>query len=423
MKRRKFIKIMGAGAAGIILGGCGLNSQQTTKVSENTPLSQENANENVSENLQKFTGTVEYRTLPRTGEKISTVGLGAGGLHESSPSQIENMLAYAFDSGINFMDTCMSNFSPAEAVGRALKGRRDKIVTQMHIGAIYPNPNLVYTRTRDLNKVKQGFEQQLKGFGTDYSDIGLLHYVDAVDDFEKILADGIFDYAKKLKQEGTVRHLGVSTHSVDIAQRFSEMGEIDVIMLSSNASYDFVPTNGKLVISQERRQLYQECEKRGVALIVMKPFGGGRLLDAGTSPFGRALSIPQCIQYALDRPAAISCVPGVRNMNDLSSALAYYTTSREERDYAFIADAQQQDMDGVCIYCNHCLPCPVNIDIGAVNKYLDLANSGDELAKDHYFKLARKASACTFCGVCEPRCPFHVHVRERMEQAIKFLGE
>lgn len=419
MKRRKFIKVMGVGAASVILGGCGLNAPLTTKVSENTPLS----NENVNENLPKFTGTVEYRTMPRTGGEISTVGLGAGGLHESSPSQIEDMIAYACDSGINFMDTAMSNFSPAEAVGRALKGRRDKMVTQMHIGIIYPNPNQVYTRTRDLSKVQQGFEQQLKGFGTDYSDIGMLHYVDAADDLQRILSDGIFDYAQKLKQDGTVRYLGVSTHSVDICQRFLEMDEIDVIMLSTNAAYDFVPSNGKLDISQERRQLYQDCEKKGVAITVMKPFGGGRLLDAGTSPFGRAMSIPQCIQYALDRPATISCVPGVRNMDDLASVLAYYNTSREERDYAFIADAQQQDMDGVCIYCNHCLPCPVNIDIGAVNKYLDLANSGDALAKDHYFKLARKASACTFCGVCEPRCPFHVHVRERMEQAIQFLGE
>ncbi|MDP4159841.1 MAG: aldo/keto reductase, partial [Bacillota bacterium] len=291
------------------------------------------------------------------------------------------------------------------------------------IGIIYPNPNQVYTRTRDLSQVRQGFEQQLKGFETDYSDFGMLHYVDAADDLEKILSNGIFDYARKLKQDGTVRHLGISTHSVNICQQVLKINEIDLIMLSTNTAYDFEPSNGKLIISQERRQLYQDCQKSGVAITVMKPFGGGRLLDASTSPFHRAMSIPQCIQYALDRPAAITCVPGVRSMDDLTSVLAYYNAPREERDYSSIADAKLQDIDGVCIYCNHCLPCPVSIDIGAVNKYLDLANSGDELAKDHYFKLTRKASDCTFCGVCEPRCPFHVHVRARMEEAIKFFGK
>ena len=85
-------------------------------------------------------------------------------------------------------------------------------------------------------------------------------------------------------------------------------------------------------------------------------------------------------------------------MGDLTSVLAYYNTSREDRDYSYIANAKHQDMEGVCIYCNHCQPCPVGIDIGAVNKYLDLANAGDELAKDHYLKLARHAGACTGCG-------------------------
>lgn len=413
MTRRTFIKAMGTTAVSFMLGGCSINSAVTKKVSPNAPSS--------SESVQKFTGTIQYRVMPRTGEKISTIGLGSGGLHESSSSQIENIIAYACDNGINIIDTVMSNFGPAEAIGRALKSRRDKMLTQMYIGLSYPNQ--VYNRTRNLKEVRQGFEQQLKTLKTDYSDIGMVHYVDEVADFDRILSNGIFDYAKKLKQDGKIRYLGFSSHSVDICRRFLETGEIDLFMLSINAAYDFEPSNGKLVISQERRQLYQDCEKRGVAITVMKPYGGGRLLNAGTSPFGRAMSINQCIQYALDRPATISCLPGVRNMDDLSSVLAYYNTSREERDYSFIADSQHQSMNGVCIYCNHCQPCPSRIDIGAVNKFSDLVKSGDKLAKDHYFKLTRHASDCIGCGSCERRCPFHVNVRERMKQAIGLFGK
>jgi len=414
MKRRDFIKTMGLGAAGLVLGGCGVQSKLAAKVEANMP-----GNPGAAMKLLK---PEKYRIMPRTGEKISTIGIGSSNLHESTPDQIEKIVASAIDNGINLMDTVMSDFHPAEAIGRALKGRRDKMLTQMHIGVVYPDHG--YTRTRNLRQVQQGFSQQLKTLGTDYSDIGLLHYVDEVADYERIASSGVFDYARKLKKDGTIRYLGFSSHSVDICHRFLETGEIDIFMLSVNAAYDFEPSDqGKLVISQARRQLYQECEKRGVVITVMKPYGGGRLLNQGTSPFGRAMSIHQCIQYALDRPATISCLPGVRNQEDLTSVLAYYDASREERDYSYIANAKHQDMNGACIYCNHCQPCPAGIDIGAVNKYLDLANAGDELAKNHYLKLARYAGACTGCGACEQRCPFRVTVRERMKQAVGLFGK
>jgi hypothetical protein len=364
---------------------------------------------------------MEYRSLPHSGGKVSTIGIGAGSLHDATAREIEELMCFGFDQGINLMDTVMYDEAATEPIARVLKVRRDRMVMQIHLGAWYPRGT--YSRTRVLQKLRKGFEKELKKYGTDYADIGIIHCVDEARDFEKIMSDGIFDYARKLKRDGIIRYLGFSSHSADICRRFIETGEIDIFMFSLNAAYDFAPSRGKLALSHERMELYRECEKRGIGVTAMKPYGGGQLLNAKTSPLRRGMTIPQCIQYALDRPAVLSCLPGVRSRADLEDALKYYSASGEERDYSFIGSLPHRDMQGTCIYCNHCQPCPSGIDIGSVNKYLDLSKAGDELAKDHYRKLSRNAKDCTQCRVCEKNCPFQVDIRGRMREANNYFDQ
>lgn len=364
---------------------------------------------------------MEYRNLPQGGDKISTVGIGAGSLYNATAQEIEDIICYAMDKGINIMDTVMYDETAVEPIAKALKGRRDEMIMQMHLGAVYPNGT--YSRTRVLSKIQKRFVQELKKYGTNYADIGIIHCVDEVQDFENIMSNGIFDYARKLKRDGTIRYLGFSSHSAGISRLFIETGEIDVFMLSLNAAYDFEPSQGKLALSYEHMELYRECEKQGIGITVMKPYAGGQLLNAKTSPFHRGMTIPQCIQYALDRPAVLSCLPGVRSRADLEDVLKYYSSSREERDYSFIGSLPHRDVQGTCIYCNHCQPCQSGIDIGSVNKYLDLAKVGDELAKDHYMKLSKNANDCIECGVCEKNCPFNVNIRNRMQEARNYFEE
>lgn len=124
---------------------------------------------------------------------------------------------------------------------------------------------------------------------------------------------------------------------------------------------------------------------------------------------------------ALDRPAVLFCLLGVRNVQDLIKVLKYYDITHDKKDYSFIGTMQRHDMQGGCIYCNHCQPCPQKINIGSVNKYLDLARAGDKLARDHYEKLKHHAPECIECGACEKNCPFHVEVRKKMKETVKFF--
>lgn len=407
MDRRQFLKVGGAGLASLLLAGCGLPSRREAFEAKKVEAAADS-------------GDVTYRLIPHGSIKISTLGMGSGSLHESSPQEIQQIFDYAADRGINLLDTVMADFSTADAIGKAMEPHRRKFVTQMHIGATYPNGT--YTRTRDLAAVKKGFEDQLHAFRTDYSDIGLIHYVDQEDDYEAMLNNGLLDYAQQLKQAGTIRCIGFSSHSVEMANKFLDTGLIDVFMFSINPAYDFVSSGGSMKLDESRKKLYERAQKQGAAITVMKAYGGGRLLSEASSPFKRAMTPAQCVQYCLDRPAVVSVIPGVRNLMDVKTNLLYYSASAQERSYSDILSSHTADMDGVCIYCGHCQPCVKNIDIAAVNKFYDLAQAGDELAKDHYMQLSRKAGDCIQCGQCEPRCPFHVPIRQRMRQTKAYFN-
>ena len=362
---------------------------------------------------------MDYRIF--RGEQFSTIGIGAGNLKDATNEEVARIISMAMDRGVNLMDTVMNNDEAVPGITAGLKGRRDKMKLQLHLCATYPKPSGLYVRTRELKAVKAGFEAELKKYHTDYADIGMIHCIDTQEELDEVLNGGIFDYLLKLKQDGVVRHMGFGSHEPAICKKLIDTGKIDLFMLSINPAYDLAPSGDKLAIAEDRIALYQECQKRDIGITVMKAYGGGQLLTDGTSPFGKAMSIAQCIQYVLDRPAVLSAIVGVRSVKEMEDALAYYDATKEQRDYSFIGGLYKQDIAGRCIYCNHCQPCPKGIDIGTVNKYMDLAKAGDELAVDHYWKLEKHADDCIQCGMCNKNCPFGVDAKGRIAQAKEFF--
>ena len=364
---------------------------------------------------------MEYRVLPHGGEKISVIGLGSGSLSGTEDEMVA-VLNAAIDNGINYFDMAPSVEAPFAAYARAFAGRREKIITQMHFGAVYKDGK--YGWTRNLDAIKQQFDGQLKLLGTDYTDIGFIHCVDEVDDLDEVMNGGLWEYMKSLKEQGTIRHLGFSSHNPDIARRLLETGLMDMFMFSINPAYDYQSEDEYAIgEASERAALYRDAERRGVGISVMKPFAGGQLLDAKTSLYKRALTHVQCFQYALDRPGVITVLPGVRNMDDLQTVLHYVDATPEEKDYSVIGEFTPQDATGVCVYCNHCQPCPLDINVGLINKYYDLALAGDDMAKSHYWNLPVRADACAACGHCESRCPFHVRQESRMKEISAYFGK
>ena len=119
----------------------------------------------------------------------------------------------------------------------------------------------------------------------------------------------------------------------------------------------------------------------------------------------------------------MTVLPGARNIDDIKRILGFFEASDEEKDYSVLGTFAPQDAEGICVYCNHCQPCPAGLDIGLINKYYDLAMAGDALAKDHYSNLEKKASDCIACGHCDKRCPFHVGQVVRMKEISGYFSE
>ena len=363
---------------------------------------------------------MEYRIHPKTGARVSVIGIGTGPIHEATEREAAAALSYAYEQGVNYLDFATAGAGTFPYVGAVLGPVRKDLFYQVHFGANYESGE--YGWTTDLDTIKRQVDWQLKELRTDYIDFGMIHCLDEARDWKQYQKNGVLDYLLELKRAGVVRHIGLSSHTPELAQMVLDTGLAEQLMFSINPAYDYQQGEYAIGSASERMDLYRRCEAEGIGISVMKPFSAGQLLSDQTSPFGRALTKVQCIQYALDKPGVLTVLPGIRGLQDMKEALAWLDASPEERDYAVLGTFAPGDAAGACVYCNHCQPCPAGLNIGLINKYYDLAKIGDAMAADHYGKLEKHASDCVGCGHCDRRCPFHVAQSDRMRDIAAYFG-
>jgi predicted aldo/keto reductase-like oxidoreductase len=233
--------------------------------------------------------------------------------------------------------------------------------------------------------------------------------VDEEDDYKQVVGPGgVLELALRLKRAGKARFIGLSGHTSQIALRAIQDGHLDVLMHPVNIAWDAEPTRG---------DLFRLCASRSIGLVAMKTFGGGELFQR-ESP----LSPVKCLSYTLSQPGVSTALVGVRNLEELETDLLFLEATDEAKDFTTIIEDFQQGLAGTCVYCNHCLPCPVEIDIAATIRMLTIGQYGlyDHLRAD-YGALPVKASDCIECGDCMERCPFGVDVISKMEQTVELF--
>lgn len=374
---------------------------------------------------------MKTRILGKTELKVSEIGFGGEWLERHETEESVELLKYAHSKGINIVDCWMPDPKSRDIIGSAMEGCRESWYVQGHIGSTYQNGQ--YVRTRDLKYVRPAFEDLLNRLKTDYIDLGMIHYIDSVDEWNKVMSGDFIRYVHELHEKGKIRHIGLSTHNPVIGKLAVQTGFIEMILFSINPAFDMRPATEDLDtmwggyddkyagIDPERAEFYRMCEENNVGLTVMKGFFGGALLNKERSPFGVAFTPVQLIHYALTRPGVASILCGYDTKEQVDAAVSYENATDDEKDYAsVIAAAPLHSYKGQCTYCGHCKPCPVGIDIAMVNKLYDLASLQEtvpESVREHYKALEHTASECIGCKGCESRCPFEVKIAERMKKA------
>ncbi len=382
---------------------------------------------------------MEYRKLGNTGPNVSVVALGCEGFTNETREEVKALIDQALRSGVNFLDMFTPDPVIRSNVGAALENRRGEMIIQGHLGVAWVDGQ--YLRTRDPELTKKAFEDLLERLGTSYVDVGMIHYVDSVREWDELCASPFMDYILKQKESGRIRCVGLSSHNPDAAIKAVESGLVEVLLFAINPCYDMQPPCedvDKLWADEaysrelhnqdeQRKRLYELCEARGVGIDVMKAFGGGDLLSDELSPFGKAFTPAQCISYALTRPAVAAVMCGCKNEKELDDALDYLGADEAARDYTQVLSSLTRfTFSGHCLYCGHCAPCPVGIDVASVTKYLNLClaqGTVPESERGHYALLEHHASECIACGGCESRCPFAVPAMENMKKAAELFGE
>lgn len=362
---------------------------------------------------------MKYRTLPHGGEQIGVIGMGSSVVGAGSEKNIIETVWSAVENGVNYFDLAAGHASCFPAYGKALADCRGKVYLQIHFGADYATGE--YGWTTDLEKIKSSIDWQLSNLKTDYIDFGFIHCLDELTDVEAYEKSGALQYVLELKAQGVIRHIGLSSHNPETVHRVLDRKIIDMLMFSINPMYDYGHGDYAIGSDRDRQSLYRRCEAEGVGISVMKPYNAGQLLDERRSPFRRALTAAQCIQYALDKPGVLTVLPGAANVEQLKQSLSYFTASEAERDYSVISELTPEESKGRCVYCNHCAPCPQGLNVGLINKYYDLALAGDPLARDHYKTLSKTSADCIGCEHCNRRCPFHVDQSARMKEIEEYF--
>jgi uncharacterized protein len=341
-----------------------------------------------------------YRTLGRTGLKITVVSFGA--MLTPEPEVIR----VAIEQGVNYIDTARKYMGGKneEIVGRAVRGMRDKVFI-----ATKTSPD-----SRTKAEIIRDVETSLRTLGTDHIDVIQLHNVTGK---ERILLAETREALTLLKKQGKVRFCGVTTHK-------NEVEVLNALVNDPEHFFDTCLVKYNFKTEQDVSDAIDRAASAGIGIIAMKTQIGGY----DTTGLGKMSAHQAALKWVLQNPKVTAAIPGMKDLSQLKEDIAVmgmrfsYADQRRLERYA---DAVAQD------YCNFCGACeggcPRGVEISTVNRALMYAEGGYRdlgLARATYGELPHGASAaaCLDCQGCAARCRNGIDIAVKMERARSLLA-
>lgn len=332
------------------------------------------------------------------------------------------------EKGFNYFDTAHGYLGQEseKAIKRCLVDRysRDEYILTNKLSTHF------FTKEEEILPL---FELQLKRCGVDYFDFYLMHAQDGAI-FEKYKKCHAYETALKLKEEGKIRHFGISFHDkADVLdQILNEYPQVEIVQIQFNyVDYEDA--------SVESRKVYEVCEKHGKPVIVMEPVKGGSLVNlpeeaqlALDALNGGISNAAYAIRFAASFPNMAMVLSGMSNfeqLEDNTSVMADFKALNDEELAAIhkICDIFHSMNMIPCTGCHYCVldnDCPMKIQIPELFSCYNEKTIFHNWNQDYYYNniLTRdhgKASECLKCGKCEKICPQHLSIRDLLADVAK----
>ncbi|MDO4965272.1 MAG: aldo/keto reductase [Lachnospiraceae bacterium] len=322
-------------------------------------------------------------TLGSTGITVNKNGFGALPIQRISEEDSVKLIRKAYDSGINFFDTARYYSDSEEKLGKALEGIRKNVYVATKTGAT----------TADV--FWKDLETSLKNLKTDYIDIYQFHNPS----FVPVPGDesGLYDAILKAKEQGKIRHIGLTNHRLSVANEAIDSGLYETLQFP----FCYLATDKDI-------ELVTKCKEKNMGFIAMKALSGGLITNSAAA-------------YAyLDQFDNVLPIWGVQRESELDEFISYIDNPPVLSDEikAEIEKDRDELLGEFCRGCGYCMPCPVGIEINnsaRMSLMLRRAPSSAWLSEDWQRKM-KLIESCLHCGKCKEKCPYNLDTPTLLEK-------
>ena len=328
---------------------------------------------------------MNYRQFGNTDLTVSELGFGGIPILRLETDAAVKILRHALDRGITFYDSANMYNDSEEKMGIAFSDVRDKVV--------------IATKTieRGAAGAMEQLELSLRRLKTDYIDLYQFHQVADEGELEALTApDGAYAAVVKAKEQGKIRHIGVSSHNLAMAVKLVKSGLFEAIQFPFN-----------IIETEPGEELHVLADKLGQGILAMKPFAGGALNDA-TLAFKFLRQFPNVLP-----------IPGYDSIESVDQVVSFYEKPNEvtEQDLALMDRYRNELGKRFCRRCEYCQPCPNGVSITISMLYPIFVSQMSPVEGIQWAGQALETTLdCTECGECIERCPYELPIPDLLRE-------